>query len=259
MSTPVRVGAFVAALAVLFGAAFGIGRLFDDEPTTYLLKAAYQADGGTLTLDIADADGAVPAGYEVRHEKELHLIAVRTDFGGYRHLHPTRDDDGSWSLADADLSAGRWRLYADFQPAGGEPLVVSDDLTVPGEVTVPVREVSSEATVDGYQVSAVTGADSMLEFRVSRRDALVTLEPYLGAYGHLVAIRQSDLEYLHVHPEKSAPTDPIPFHVEVPTSGRYHLYLDFQVDGVVRTAHFLLDLEGADAQGDHGEVSHGDH
>ncbi|NKX51639.1 hypothetical protein HER39_13910, partial [Arthrobacter deserti] len=32
-----------------------------------------------------------------------------------------------------------------------------------------------------------------------------TLEPYLGAYGHLVALRAGDLAYLHVHPEGAAP------------------------------------------------------
>ncbi len=31
------------------------------------------------------------------------------------------------------------------------------------------------------------------------------LQPYLGAYGHLVALRSGDLAYLHVHPERRTP------------------------------------------------------
>ncbi|RDH09970.1 heavy-metal-associated domain-containing protein, partial [Tsukamurella pulmonis] len=33
----------------------------------------------------------------------------------------------------------------------------------------------------------------------------------------------------------------IAFQAQAPTAGRYLLYLDFQVDGVVRTASFVVD------------------
>ena len=35
---------------------------------------------------------------------------------------------------------------------------------------------------------------------VSRDGAPVAVQPYLGAFGHLVALREGDLAYLHVHP-----------------------------------------------------------
>lgn len=41
----------------------------------------------------------------------------------------------------------------------------------------------------------------MLTLSVAKGTHPVTdLQPYLGAYGHLVALRQGDLAYLHVHP-----------------------------------------------------------
>ena len=73
------------------------------------------------------------------------------------------------------------------------------------------------------------------------------LEPYLGAYGHLVALREGDLAYLHVHPGgepgdgTTQPGPDIEFGAEVPSAGGYHLYLDFKHDGVVRTAQFALE------------------
>ena len=82
----------------------------------------------------------------------------------------------------------------------------------------------------------------MLTFTVTRDGAPVTtLQPYLGAAGHLVALRVGDLAYLHVHPMddptgKSGPE--VAFMAEAPTAGRYLLYLDFQVDGRVHTATF---------------------
>lgn len=243
-----RIGGFVAVLVVLFGAAYGVGKLFEDEPSSYRLAAGYTP--GLLSLDISDQDGVVLE-YEVRHEKELHLIAVRRDFGDYRHLHPQFAGTGGWLVPDLSLSPGGWRLYADFQPKDGEPTVSHDDIVVPGTAKpVPETPESQTATVDGYQV-VITADGPRLEFQVSRRDALINLEPYLGAYGHLVVLRETDLKYLHVHPEKSSPTEAIPFDVEVPTAGRYHLYLDFKVDDVVRTAHFVLDLDGGDHHGDH--------
>ena len=88
----------------------------------------------------------------------------------------------------------------------------------------------------------------MLTLTVSRHGAPVTdLQPYLGAYGHLVTLREGDLAYLHVHPGgepgdgQTKPGPDVEFGAEVPSAGRYHLYLDFRHDGVVRTAPFTLE------------------
>ncbi len=106
--------------------------------------------------------------------------------------------------------------------------------------------------MDGYTVTVdgtlTPGEHSALTLRVTKDGAPVTdLQPYLGAYGHLVALREGDLAYLHVHPGggpgdgETAPGPAIEFGAEVPSTGRYHLYLDFQHDDVVRTAHLILD------------------
>jgi hypothetical protein len=73
------------------------------------------------------------------------------------------------------------------------------------------------------------------------------LQPYLGAYGHLVALREGDLAYLHVHPDghpgdgTTAPGPDVVFGAEVPSPGRYLLFLDFRHDGEVHTAPFVVD------------------
>jgi len=67
------------------------------------------------------------------------------------------------------------------------------------------------------------------------------VQPYLGANGHLVALRDGDLAYLHVHPRvDGAPGSAVAFDAEVPSTGTYRLFFDFQVDGVVRTADFTV-------------------
>ena len=83
------------------------------------------------------------------------------------------------------------------------------------------------------------GATAPLTFRVFADGARSPLERYLGAYGHLVALREGDLGYLHVHPEDRAGGGRQVLG-PVPSPGRYRIYLDFQVSGVVRTAEFTM-------------------
>ncbi len=113
----------------------------------------------------------------------------------------------------------------------------------------PARAASVDSVasqVAGYTVTMtgtpVAGQSSMVRFAVTRDgQPVTTLQPYLGAAGHLVALRAGDLAYLHVHPMddptgKAGPE--VAFMAETPTPGRYLLYLDFQVDGRVHTATF---------------------
>jgi hypothetical protein len=97
----------------------------------------------------------------------------------------------------------------------------------------------------------VAGESSKLTLHVSKDGRPVTdLQPYLAAYGHLVALRDGDMAYVHVHPDgepgdgKTKPGPEIVFHTEVPTYGAYRMYLDFKHQGVVRTAEFTVNVEG---------------
>ncbi|MEJ7771616.1 MAG: hypothetical protein WKF51_06915, partial [Geodermatophilaceae bacterium] len=79
-----------------------------------------------------------------------------------------------------------------------------------GEFTpIPLPAPATTSTLDGYEVtldgSAMAGAESELSFTVSRDGQQLTdLEPYLGAFGHLVSLRVGDLAYLHTHPIEDA-------------------------------------------------------
>ena len=206
----------------------------------------------SLAFHVEGPDGLPVTAYDVEHDKRLHLIAVRRDFRGFQHVHPVLGDDGTWRVP-VDLSPGPWRVFADFHPTGGEALTLGADLSVPGPVpATPGLPDTRVATVDGYTVTLtgdlVAGEHSELTLEVTREGAPVTdLQPYLGAYGHLVALREGDLAYLHVHPDgepgdgETAAGPEVGLMAEVPSAGRYHLYLDFKHDGVVRTAQFALE------------------
>lgn len=213
------------------------------------------APGAKTPLDfvVEGPNGKPVTAYTPQHEKELHLIAVRRDFSGFQHVHPTRAADGTWSTSLA-LTPGVWRVFADIAPTGAEPVTLGADVSVAGTYTpvAPPTEDVRTATVDGYTVTLAPGADSDLTLTVSRGGQPVTdLDPYLGAFGHLVALRSGDLAYLHVHPEghpgdgTTKPGPNITFGTTVPSSGTYRLFLDFQHDGVVRTAAFTVTAGGS--------------
>ena len=199
-----------------------------------------------LSFTVSGPDGAAVRAYDVEHGKRLHLIVVRRDLTGFQHVHPDLDAaSGRWS-SSLDLEPGSWRVFADFTATGGPALTLGADLTVPGEVPAaePLAADRRTAEVDGYTVELagdlVGGSDSELTLTVSRDGQPVTdLEPYLGAYGHLVALRDGDLAYLHVHPHESEAAGPdIEFTAEVPSAGGYRLFLDFRHGGQVHTASF---------------------
>ena len=83
---------------------------------------------------------------------------------------------------------------------------------------------------------------------------MTDLQPYLGALGHLVAIRNGDLAYLHVHPLEDADDSGGPqvrFAVEVPTAGTYGLFFDFSHGDEVRTASTIA-VASAGRSASHG-------
>lgn len=212
-----------------------------------------------LRFTVTGPDGSPVTAYRTEHDQELHLIAVRRDLTDFQHVHPVRAADGTWNVPLNLPSAGEYRIFADFTPVGhAGSLVLGADLSVPGDyLPQPLQTPASTAELaDGYAVTlqgdVVPGVSSELTLTVSRDGAPVTdLEPYLAAYGHLVALRAGDLAYLHVHPagepgDGATPAGPaITFYADVPTAGDYRLYLDFQHQGVVRTAAFAVHIDSA--------------
>ncbi|WP_329041291.1 hypothetical protein OHT61_24890 [Streptomyces sp. NBC_00178] len=293
MDTLVKITAFAAALAASFGAAYGVGLLAgpqagvvgspahpggpasgthrpgvgptasrtgglgltEDGYTLALRTSRMTADRpGTLRFAVHDGSGRRVTGFRREHGREMHLILASRDLSTYRHLHPTRDSDGTWSTPVELPEAGDYRVFADFTPAGKRTRNVTPgaDLAVAGPyrpATLPGP--ARSATVDGYTVSLGgtlrPGRAERVTFTVRRDGRPVTaLQPYLGAYGHLVALRAGDLAYLHVHAEGAGPGPDVSFTTTAPGAATYRLFLDFKHDGVVRTAAFTVTSEPAE-------------
>ncbi|MEU7021437.1 hypothetical protein ABZ990_12365 [Streptomyces sp. NPDC046203] len=230
----------------------------------------------TVSFRVIGPDGAPVTAFTPEHEKELHFIAVRRDTAGFQHVHPVRDEKGTWTT-ELTLEPGDWRFFADIHPAGHDgTMTLGIDASVAGAYDPqPLPEATGIARIGAYTVALdgvlLPGEASRLTLTVGRDDRPVTdLEPYLAAYGHLVALRVGDLAYLHVHPEGepgdgvTAPGPEIAFMAVAPSAGTYRLFLDFQHDGVVRTAEFTVRTAEtapapapAPAEQHHGHEHHG--
>ena len=239
----------------LAGPLKGLAISIDGYVLSLITAPAVVGEAGELSFQIQDADGEPVTSFTTAHDKDLHLIVARSDGSRFEHVHPVLDEStGTWSVPWEWADAGTYRVFADFTTAGEDAanLTLSRIVQVAGAFTPVETQPSMVSEVDGFTVSlegdVVAGSASELTITISRDGKPVTtLEPYLGAFGHLVALREGDLAFLHVHAEGDEPAagdtagPEIVFFAEAPTAGRYLLYLDFQVDGVVRTAEFVVD------------------
>jgi hypothetical protein len=287
VKTPVKLSLFALGLVLVFAVAWGAGSLAGpfnfggddmassehgashDSPAQapkvpgglqiaqdgYRLELLSGLGSGPFSFKVTGPDGKPVTEYTRAHDKDLHLILVRRDLTGFQHVHPVLGGDGVWSVPLQVGAPGQYRVFADFKPAAHTSgLILGADVAVPGDYQPrPLEKPSRTTTVGDYTVSLdgdlVAGTASKLTLTVSKAGQPVTdLEPYLGAFGHLVALREGDLAYLHVHPEESMTAGPqIVFFAEVPSAGTYGLFLDFQHGGTVRTAPFTAATQGVTA------------
>jgi AhpD family alkylhydroperoxidase len=236
------------------------------EPDLVSVPAGEPVD---YSFRLLDESGASVQEFTTLHERDLHLIVASRDLAVYHHLHPEHDGDGVWTIQLPPLGAGTYRVFADSQPANADAVTLGVDLiATDGASPSGPPAIATTASIDGYDVT-LTGnpqvGSSMLSFLVQRDGESVTTEPYLGAAGHLVVLRVGDLAYVHAHADHdtSDTDDPsIAFDVSFPSPGTYRLFLDFAVDGTVRTADFTVQVPDhgtATPAPSHAAPDHGGH
>jgi len=222
-----------------------------------IVPAATTAPAGPRTpyeFTIVGPDGEPLTEYAVEHERRMHLIVVRRDFAGFQHVHPELGADGTWRVELDTTLSGTYRVFADFTSGDGEAMTLATDLSVPGAfeprpLPMPVRTVDAG---DGYAVridssEPEAGVATRVEFTVRRNGEVVDgVQPYLGADGHLVVLREGDLAFLHAHPQgEPGGSGPIAFDVDYPSAGAYRMYLQFRHRGAIHTAAFTELVGGA--------------
>ncbi len=172
-----------------------------------------------------------PVELSVQHEKKIHLIVVSDDLSWFDHIHPEDSGNGNYTVNEIFPFGGKYHLYADYKPVNGKATVDTFSLNVEGKKT----------SAKSFNSNKLTGQSGDLSFELQPTESVMktgsnhftgivrrngkeidakTLDDYLGAKAHIVAISVADKSYQHIHP--------------VVGKGRFDLEANFQKQGIYR-------------------------
>ena len=197
----------------------------------------------TFTVEHPRTGGRVKA-FETVHDRLHHLFIVSQDLEFFAHEHPRLSRDGVFHLDLTLPRQGIYRLLSDFYPRHGTPQLIEDTLIVgaPAESMTrweselrPKRSANLEVSLATEPDRPIAGARTRLQFRIEPAQGL---EPYLGAWGHLLAASEDLVDMIHSHPFLADGGPQLQFNVILPRPVRYRIWAQFQRQSIVNTASF---------------------
>ena len=207
------------------------------------------------------------------HEKEMHVLVISQDLAAFNHIHPEAATRQFFAGTHVFAHAGVYWIYVDHTPPGQTQTIAKFRVTVTGspQRRTELREADTrEVTVEGVRATLTTkgsleaGQDILFRFALADAatgNAIADLQPYLGAWGHIMFVRKEGDEVIHAHPLETngAPSSPwlhahamlgrtlpisSPAEIETitgfKTPGLYKLWLQVQRNGRVLTFPFVL-------------------
>lgn len=213
----------------------------------------------TLLLAVKDEAGKPVNRFTEDMTKLFHFIIVSRDLSIFAHIHPEFNENGTFEIQHQFPFAGDFLLISEFIPAGKELTVHKQWITLPGTSRANSSvspDSSSTKTIDDVVVTLSTMPDSdelkagqmvMLNFQLTDKNSgkpIADVEPFLGTRGHAVILDSSADRYLHVHAmDGMGGGSNVMFHTEFPAAGLYKIWGQFQVNGKVIVAPFVLQVK----------------
>ena len=186
--------------------------------------------------------------FEVVHEKLFHLFIVSHDLEYFAHVHPEPQPDGSFLLRTTLPKPGTYRLLADYYPTGGVPQLTPTTISTEGYTSplVPAElkqdlspqhgeNLEAELTTDPLQ--PIAGKKTLLFFKLKPADGL---EPYIGAWAHMLAVSNDLIDMIHTHPSIADGGPNVQFDLYFPREATYRIWVQFQRLGKVNTVVFTV-------------------
>jgi len=163
--------------------------------------------------------------------------------------------------------AGYYRILSDFLPLGGAPqflghtLITADfdeDLLSQAPHLVPdstvaktVGAITADVQLDPPKL--IAGQYAHITFTLkdpATGGPVKDLQPYLGAFGHMLFLSEDMADYVHSHPTDGPDTDiskglggpKVTFEGYMPRAGLYTAWTQFQRDGKVITIPFTFSV-----------------
>ena len=194
----------------------------------------------TFTFRVRAPGGRLVDRFEIVHEKLLHVFLVSENLEFFAHVHPEPGAGGTFQLKVRFPFGGMYRLLADYYPARSAPQLATKTFFVSG-ASSPARLVPGPASFKADNVSAllqldprsaIAGLETRLTYTI---DPAAGFEPYLGAWGHMLAVSDDLVDFLHVHPFLADGGPRVQFNLVFPRPRFYRIWTQFQRRGVVNT------------------------
>ena len=226
-------------------------------PMEFRASPAFLPAGADVTLEfriLHPQTGQPVTRFETVHERLFHLFLISQDLEYFSHEHPTLLRSGWFRLRTRLPKPGTYRLLADFDPAGGTPQLAARTFSTAGFV-VPLEQSIAHPSPDlstkqaanlgvaltTAPVQPVAGMKTMLFFRVAPADGL---QPYLGAWAHLLAVSNDLIDTIHSHPFLADGGPDLQFNLFFPRAATYRVWIQVQRNAVVNTASFTIPVVG---------------
>jgi Heavy metal binding domain len=217
-------------------------------PLSLTLKPPRARAGKELQLAFTVNDpktGKQVTDFQFIHEKLYHLFIVSQDLNYFVHDHPEKGTDGIFRFNTVFPRPGMYRILSDFYPQGGTPQLIVKSVVVPGAPVTPGTELRPELAPKqsgNMQVSLtmqppqpIAGMKTLLFFHLEPAEGL---EPYLGAWSHMLAASDDLVDITHQHPFIADGGPRMQFNLIFPRARVYRIWAQFQRKGVVNTAVF---------------------
>ena len=101
-----------------------------------------------------------------------------------------------------------------------------------------------EVDISTEPVQPIAGFKTLLFFQLKPAAGVeLQLEPYLGAWGHMLAASEDLIDLMHTHPFIADGGPKVQFNMIFPREGMYRAWVQFQNKGVVNTVAFNIPVK----------------
>lgn len=199
-------------------------------------------------ISVTKNDKNIPL--EVVNTMKIHLLLVNEELTWFDHIHPEEQTDGTYFVSETFPSAGKYLLFVDYKPMGGEAAVSTHAIEVQGKQLPSSPELQTKlvAAIDDYLVTLTnrnnlkTNRKQSLQFSIERNGTKLLekdMQPYLGATAHIVMISKADKDFIHIH-SMSDHRFPIYAETYIEKPGLYRMWVQFKINEKVHTADFTV-------------------
>lgn len=200
-----------------------------------------------LTFTIKEISSGKPiSNLDTVHDKIMHVILVRNDLKYFDHIHPIQKQDGVFSFPYKFYAPGNYRIWIDFT-VNSMQHIVDFDTTVSGstEIVQP-NSLSGLKVQKKFQDYIKVNEYVKLEFFITDGDGqpVFIKEKFLAANAHMIVIDESLEEFGHTHDGKFDGDEILSFDYKFMNKGMYKTWVQFSVDGLDRTAEFVVGVNG---------------